>query len=112
MNIANYDSFLAIADPHRREILMMLSKEKLPMNSIADRFDISRPAISRHVRVLHATGFIDIEEKGRERICMLNQAGFNEIQDWMDHFEKYWISQLQSLDEFLKKNESINNKKE
>lgn len=103
MNTANYDSFLAIADPHRREILKMLSKKEHSINSIAENFDISRPAISKHIKVLSVTGFITIAEKGRERYCTLNQSGFAEIQDWMNYFEKYWLSQLRSLDNFLKR---------
>jgi len=103
MKASDYDSFLAIADPNRRAILMMLSKQKLSINSIADQFDISRPAISKHIKILCETGFVSIEERGRERFCELNQSGFKDVQSWIDHFEKYWTHQLQELDSFLKK---------
>jgi DNA-binding transcriptional ArsR family regulator len=103
MQASDYDGFLAIADPNRRAILTMLSKEKLSINSIANKFDISRPAISKHIKILYETGFVDIEENGRERLCVLNQSGFNDIQDWINYFEKYWTRQLRDLDTFLSK---------
>lgn len=101
MNTANYDSFLAIADPHRREILRMLSKKEHSINTIAENFDISRPAVSKHIKILYSTGFINIESKGRERHCTLNQVGFNKIQEWIDYFEQYWIEKLERLDAYL-----------
>lgn len=111
MKASEYDSFLAIADPNRRAILAMLSKEKLSINAIADQFDISRPAISKHIKVLYETGFIEIEDRGRERLCALNQAGFNNIREWIEYFEKYWTQQLTDLDAFLKKGKKKGPKK-
>lgn len=103
MNISNYDSFIAIADPHRREILRMLSRKEHSINTIAENFDISRPAVSKHIKVLETTGFITIEARGRERYCVLDQRGFTEIQEWMSYFENYWLTRLKSLDAYLKK---------
>lgn len=105
MSRTTYDSFLAIADTSRREILMMLTKEKKSINSIADSFNISRPAISKHIKVLADTGFINIENKGRERVCSLNSKGFEEIQNWVNYFEKFWTKELGNLEMLLKKNE-------
>lgn len=102
----NYDSFLALADPTRREILLMLSKETQSINAIADNFNISRPAVSKHIKVLYTTGFISIEDKGRERLCALNQQGFNDVMEWINYFEGYWNNQMKTLDQFLKKNNS------
>lgn len=110
MNPANYDSFMAIADPHRREILTMLSVEKQSINAIANNFDISRPAISKHIKVLYNTGFINIETRGRERYCSLNSDGFNEIKDWINYFESYWQKQFINLENFLKARKSPKNK--
>jgi DNA-binding transcriptional ArsR family regulator len=111
MNTANYDSFLAIADPHRREILKMLSKKQQSINTIAENFNISRPAVSKHIKVLYSTGFINIEDKGRERYCTLKQDGFLELQEWINYFEKYWLGQLKSLDTFLKETHSTKKNK-
>lgn len=95
------DCFYALADPNRREILMMLSKEKQNINTLADRFDMSRPAVSKHIKVLTTAGFITITEQGRERYCELSQEGFEELREWINFFEAYWTSQLQSLEKFL-----------
>ncbi|WP_215239970.1 ArsR/SmtB family transcription factor [Dyadobacter helix] len=104
MTMPIYDPFQALADPGRREILMMIAKEKRSINAIAENFEISRPAVSKHIKILHGAGFIVMEEKGRERFCILNQAGFREIQHWMDFFEAHWKAQLLSLDTLLKTN--------
>lgn len=105
MSRTSYDSFLAIADKSRCEILMMLTKEKSNINQLADVFEISRPAVSKHIKVLVDTGFITIEVKGRERVCSLNAKGFEEIQSWVGYFEQFWNKELSNLDVLLKKNE-------
>lgn len=98
----NNDCFQAIADPSRREILLMLSKEKQNINTIADNFNISRPAISKHIKVLYSAGFITITNEGRERYCELNQEGFDEVKEWITFFEGYWKNKLKNLEMFLK----------
>ncbi|WOK09388.1 metalloregulator ArsR/SmtB family transcription factor [Imperialibacter roseus] len=103
MTHTQYDSFLALADKNRREILMLLTKEKSSINTLAESFKISRPAVSKHIKVLVDTGFITIEERGRERLCSLNSQGFEEIQSWINHFEKFWKQHLSSLEVLLKK---------
>lgn len=101
MSTETIDSFQALADPGRREILMMVAKEKRSINAIAENFEISRPAISKHIKILQKAGFINIEEKGRERYCVLNQAGFDEVQQWIDLFEEYWKAQFKNLENYL-----------
>ncbi|WP_143304669.1 ArsR/SmtB family transcription factor [Chitinophaga vietnamensis] len=96
------DCFQALSDPNRREILMLLSKEKQSINTIADNFNISRPAVSKHIKVLSQAGFVRITDQGRERYCELRQEGFKELESWLNYFEVYWHSQLQSLENFLK----------
>jgi len=103
MNRFHLDSFQVIADPSRREILMLLSKENLSINEIAKNFEISRPAISKHIKVLETTGFISIENKGRERSCILNSEGFEEIQQWISFFDNYWKTRLHKLENYLDK---------
>ena len=107
MTISNVDIFQALADPGRREILMMVSRQKRTINSIADNFDISRPAVSKHIKILQNAGFINIEEKGRERYCVLNDTGFKEIQQWISLFEEYWISQFKNLESFLENKNAL-----
>ena len=95
------DAFQAIADPNRREILHLLSKKRLTINSLVDNFDISRPAVSKHIKILCDNGFIAIEDIGRERYCSLKQEGFNDLQKWIDHFDVFWRQKLKNLETVL-----------
>ena len=70
------DAFQVIADPNRREILLMLTKESHNINRIAGQFDMSRPAVSKHIKILESAGFITIHVTGREHYCVLNPDGF------------------------------------
>jgi DNA-binding transcriptional ArsR family regulator len=95
------DPFQAIADPSRRQILQLLSQDSMTINTLADNFDMSRPAVSKHIKILHSAGFISIEDIGRERYCILRQEGFNGLQDWISHFDQFWSSRLKSLEDLL-----------
>ena len=95
------DTFQVIADPSRRQILTLLSKDSLTINSLAENFDMSRPAVSKHIKILYGAGFISIQDIGRERYCMLKQDGFNELQDWINYFDKFWITKLNKLQVIL-----------
>src|SRR6195952_632290 len=95
------DVFQAIADPSRRKMLSLLSKESLTINSLAENFDMSRPAVSKHIKILYSAGFISIQDIGRERYCTLKQDGFNELQDWIAYFDKFWTSKLKTLETLL-----------
>jgi len=95
------DAFQVIADPSRRQMLVMLSKNSMTINSIAENFDMSRPAVSKHIKVLHHSGFISITGIGRERHCMLKQEGFNEVQEFISYFDKFWTTRLTKLETIL-----------
>lgn len=99
------DAFQVVADPSRRQILRLLSKDSLPINTLAENFSMSRPAVSKHIKILQTAGFISIQDIGRERYCMLKQDGFKELQQWINYFDKFWGSKLQRLSAIL------NNKK-
>jgi DNA-binding transcriptional ArsR family regulator len=101
MATPTFDAFQVIGDPSRRKMLMLLSEESLTINNLADNFDMSRPAVSKHIKILHNAGFISIEDIGRERYCTLKQDGFNELQDWISYFDKFWISKLKTLETLL-----------
>lgn len=96
-----FDTFQAIADPNRREILGMLTKGTYNINSLAENFEMSRPAVSKHIKILQTAGFITIQEIGRERHCVLNQEGFHELKAWINHFDKFWNNKLQLLETIL-----------
>ncbi len=100
------DAFRAIGDPNRRQILKMLSEQSRTINSLAENFDMSRPAISRHIKILHRNGFISIEDIGRERHCKLKQDGFAEVQNWIDFFDGFWKSKLNKLEVLLNMKEN------
>ncbi|MBV9961892.1 MAG: winged helix-turn-helix transcriptional regulator [Parafilimonas sp.] len=97
------DTFQIIADPSRRQMLKMLSKNSLTINALAENFDMSRPAVSKHIKILESGGFITIQGIGRERHCLLKQDGFNELQKWIDYFDSFWQSKLQKLQSLLDK---------
>ena len=95
------DAFQVIADRSRRQMLKLLSKDNLTINSLAENFDMSRPAVSKHIKILYSAGFISITDIGRERYCTLKQDGFNELQEWIDYFDKFWTSKLKKLEMIL-----------
>lgn len=96
------DAFQVIADPSRRQILHLLTKDSYNISSLAENFEMSRPAVSKHIGILEAAGFITIKGVGRERFCTLNQDGFIELRNWIDHFDKFWNIKLRNLDTILK----------
>ena len=97
------DVFQAIGDPNRRYILELLSRKRLPINSLAENFNMSRPAVSKHIKILCDAGFISIEDVGRERYCALNKDGFNELQKWIGYFDRFWNGKLKKLEMLLDK---------
>ncbi len=95
------DVFQAIADPTRRNILVMLSDSPKNLNSIAEEFDMTRQAISLHVKILNECGVLLIERRGRERHCSLQLETLREVADWLEPFKKLWESRFQQLDTLL-----------
>jgi DNA-binding transcriptional ArsR family regulator len=95
------DVFQAIADPTRREIIKLVSKEKLNLNSIAERFDISRPAISKHIRILSECGLIVVRQEGRERYCEARLGSLRKIAAWVKQYQTFWTSRLDALEKYL-----------
>jgi DNA-binding transcriptional ArsR family regulator len=90
-------------------MLMLLSKNSLTINNLADNFDMSRPAVSKHIKILYGAGFISIQDIGRERYCTLKKDGFDEVQEWISHFDTFWASKLKKLETLL--NNKLPNKK-
>jgi DNA-binding transcriptional ArsR family regulator len=101
MGAPRLDAFQVLADPNRRQMLLMLSKDSMTINSLAENFEMSRPAVSKHIKVMYHAGFITIKDIGRERHCTLKQEGFNEVQDFIDYFDKFWTSKLKKLENLL-----------
>ena len=101
MNVQTLDAFQVIADPSRRLMMQMLSKESMTINALAENFDMSRPAVSKHIKIMYTAGFISITDVGRERHCTLKQDGFNELQEFINYFDKFWDSKLNKLQTLL-----------
>jgi DNA-binding transcriptional ArsR family regulator len=96
-----YDAFQIIADPSRRQMLQLLSKDSLTINALAENFDMSRPAVSKHIKIMYNAGFISIKDIGRERYCTLKQDGFEEVQKFISYFDKFWAGKLKKLETIL-----------
>ena len=95
------DVFQAIADPTRRDIINLLAHKTLTPNSVADSFDVSRQAISKHLKILEECGLIMIEQQGRERFCSVQPEKLDEISDWLEGFRKIWEKRFNKLDRIL-----------
>lgn len=80
---------------------MMLAENKMSVNSISDKFDISRPAISKHLKVLLNTNLVVSVPKGRERYYRLNVEPLNEVRDWLKFYDKLWDKKLSALKNFV-----------
>ncbi|MEY5046663.1 MAG: hypothetical protein RLZZ175_22 [Bacteroidota bacterium] len=95
------DVFQAIADPTRRAILGLLTLQSLTLNAVAENFNISRPAISKHVKVLEECGLIEIKQQGRERFCEAKLEKLSEVSTWLEQYRKFWETKLDSLEQYL-----------
>lgn len=95
------DVFQAIADPTRREIINLIAHKSLNLNSVAENFDVSRPAISKHIKILMECGLLVINQQGRERYCEAQLDKLNEVSDWVEQYRKFWNAKLDSLDSYL-----------
>ena len=95
------DVFQAIADPTRREIINLIAHKSLNLNSVAENFDVSRPAISKHIKILMECGLLVINQQGRERYCEAKLEKLNEVSDWVEQYRKFWNAKLDALEDYL-----------
>jgi len=105
------DVFQAIADPTRREIINLLAHQALNLNAIADNFDISRPAVSKHIRILTECGLLMITQQGRERYCRADLQKLKEVSEWTEQYRAFWTQKLDALGDFLDKEQKGKKKK-
>lgn len=97
------DVFQAIADPTRREIIGMIAKQALHLNKVAEKFDVSRPAISKHIKILTECGLITIKQQGRHRYCEAKLDKLNEVSHWVEQYKEFWTQKLDALEAYLEK---------
>jgi DNA-binding transcriptional ArsR family regulator len=95
------DVFQAIADPNRRAILSLLVQQRLTLNGVAENFRISRPAVSRHIRILKECGLVIVIPQGRERYCEARFDKLNEVSDWLEKYRQLWEQRFDRLDDVL-----------
>ncbi|MEO0332044.1 MAG: metalloregulator ArsR/SmtB family transcription factor [Bacteroidota bacterium] len=105
------DVFNAISDPTRRSILMSLTTESQNVNTLAEKFDMTRQAVSLHVKYLQECGVISIKKEGRERYCNLEIQKLTEVADWLEPFRKIWEGRFNHLDNLLNEIQTKKSKK-
>ena len=96
-------TFAALADPTRRAILARLTLGETSVNELAQPFDISLPAVSRHLKVLEKAGLISRGRDAQWRPCRLNPGQLKTAADWLEEYRKYWEESFDRLNEYLKK---------
>lgn len=95
--MSDTDVFKAISDPTRRTILGLLAHEQLRVRDIADRFDMTRPAVSKHLALLESADLIRVERRGRETYNQLNPDGLKPVAEWLTFFSEFWDDKLAKL---------------
>ena len=95
------DPWQALADPTRRSILEILKEGDFTINEVADKFEISRPAISKQIKILEECGILEIVQDGRQRICKVNPQPLEEVYKWVAYYEKFWLAKLDKLGKYL-----------
>jgi len=95
------DVFQAIADPVRRDIIGLIAHQSMTMNCVAQNFEISRPAISKHIKILNECGLIIISKKGRERYCEIQPKNLIPVSIWIEQYRKLWEEKLDSFENYL-----------
>ncbi|MNZ89367.1 HTH-type transcriptional regulator [compost metagenome] len=106
---ARRDVFQAIADPTRRAIIGMIAQQPVNVNTIAEQFDVSRQAISLHLKILSECGLLSIKQIGRERLCEAKLEKLNEVHEWVEQYHKLWTTRLKALKDFVEQEELQSN---
>jgi DNA-binding transcriptional ArsR family regulator len=108
--VARRDVFQAIADPTRRHIIELVAHKAMTLNGIAEKFHISRPAISQHIKILNECGIVEIETIGRERYCKLQTKNLVPAFLWLEQYQKQWTERIDSFEKYVNKLQSKNKK--
>lgn len=102
-------TFSALADPTRRAVLARLALGESTVGELARPFNVSLPAISRHLRVLEAASLIVRERRGKHRVCRLDARAMAGASQWLDFYSKFWNESFDRLDKHLKHNKGSSN---
>ena len=95
------DAFLALADPTRRRIIESLADGEASFGDLAGLFDMSRPAVSQHLKVLRESGLVAVRKDAQRRIYRLNADGLDELEQWLDKVKRFWGPRLDDLERAL-----------
>ena len=95
------DTFVALADPTRRNIIESLAAGERSFGELADQFEMSRPAVSQHLKVLRDTGIVAVRADAQRRIYRLSDEGLKEIDAWLARVREYWTPRLNRLEQIL-----------
>ena len=102
--------FRAIADPTRRKILGLLRNDRLTVGEIAANFRTSRPAISKHLRLLRSAGLVVSHKDGTASVCGLNAKPLRTVNDWLQDYREFWGESLRNLKRYIEETENQKNK--
>ncbi|WJY23153.1 metalloregulator ArsR/SmtB family transcription factor [Fontisubflavum oceani] len=105
MTVNPQPAFRALADPTRRDILALLKTREMTIGAVAERFDMTRPAIKKHLSILEAGDLITITPRGRERINAINPDGFRAVHSWLEIFDAFWDDRLAALKSAVEKDQ-------
>lgn len=94
-------TFQALADPTRRAILARLAQGEASVSDLAEPFEISLPAISRHLKVLEQAGLVSRTREAQWRPCQLKAGPLKEAAGWIDHYRRFWDASFERMDEYL-----------
>jgi DNA-binding transcriptional ArsR family regulator len=95
------DSFNAVAEPRRREILDLLAGGERAVGELVDALGLAQPQVSKHLRVLREVGAVDVKHDGRRRLYRLNGEALKPIHDWVKNYERTWSDRFEQLDAVL-----------
>ena len=95
------NTFAALADPTRVQIVDALAKRARTVSEIVGLFSISQPSISRHLRILREAGLVSVQPEGRQRLYDLDPRPLHEIDSWLERYRKFWARKLDSLEQHL-----------
>jgi DNA-binding transcriptional ArsR family regulator len=104
------DIFQAIADPTRRKIIDIISKQPMNLKTLAEYFDISRPAISQQIKILDECGLVEIKREGRETFCAIQPKQLKKIADWASQYSVLWEEKIDSFEAYVNKLHAKKNK--
>jgi DNA-binding transcriptional ArsR family regulator len=97
------DAFNAVAEPRRRQILLLLADREYSVNEIVDKLHVDQPSVSKHLRVLRDTGLVRMRCNGRQKLYRTNAEGIRPLHEWASEFEHYWTRQLNRVKERAEK---------